>query len=228
MTISRFLSLIACCLLFVKLPVAAQTATTQSRPAAEQAARALECPDPAAKVACHSFQELLAAKDEDLMYTLRRRLQDGNGQVFVCFRPREDVFFLLWYGEPEDQEWTKETGTFTAPGTAELLQFKNGIFEHGGESAWASGKWRSVDRKSSDAKFESEELASEGGSRGEIDVDGGTVTVSHSLEKVAGSAAQYSFRLQKSTGRFTETFTTPNTPESQITGRCVKWNPNPH
>ena len=75
------------------LPAPAQTEITKSSPRTEKTAGAMECPDSAAKAACHSFQELLAANDEDLMYTLNGRLKDTRGYVFICFRPREDVFF---------------------------------------------------------------------------------------------------------------------------------------
>lgn len=205
-------------------PTPAQTGITRSNQKTEKTAGTMDCPDPDARVACRSFQELLAAKDEDLMYNLKPAM----GQVFICFRPKEDVFFLLRGSDPDDERWEKKerSAIFTQSSAVELSRFKNGVFDHGGESAFARGEWSSTDKGRTNATFANEDFASEGGSKGEIEIDGGTVTVSHSLEKMGGNGAQYSFKLQKSTGRFTETFTAPNTPEHQVVGRCLKWNPN--
>jgi hypothetical protein len=182
----------------------------------------MECPDSDANVACHSFQELLVAKDADLMGTLR------CCQTFICFRPKEDVFLLLRGSEPEEGLWEKNEkfAAFTYMSAIELLRFKNGIFDHGGESAFARGQWRSSDKTPGTASFTGESI-SEGNSKGQIDVEGATVTVSHSFENRNGSNTLYSFKLQKSTGRFTETFAAPNFPDNQVAGRCLNWNPKP-
>jgi len=222
MTLLRPFSFITFLVVLAASLTPAQTKITRSGPKTEKAAGTIECPDPDAKAACHSFQELLAAKDEDLMYNLKPVM----GQVFICFRPKEDVFFLIRGSYPDDERWERKERSviFTQPGAVELLRFKNGVFDHGAESAFARGEWRSTDKGRTNATFASEDFASEGGSTGEIEIEGGTVTVSHSLEKIAGSSGHYSFKLQKSTGRFTEILTAPRTPENQVVGRCLKWN----
>ena len=83
-----------------------------------------------------------------------------------------------------------------------------------------------MEKGGSNATFASEESESEGGLKGEIEIDGGTVIVSHAFKNSGGSTTQYSFKLQKSTGRFTETFTAPETPDNQVVGRCLRWNPD--
>lgn len=190
---------------------------------AQQTGSTMECPDPEAKIACHSFQELLVAKDADLLYNLKSTM----GQRFVCFRPKEDVFFVLRGTEPDDEPWEKQqpnSVVVVQSGAVELVRFKNGVFDHGGESAFGRGEWRRADKTKANAVFVSQSIASEGGAGGEIEVDGGTVTISHPLDKTLGMGVHYSFKLQISTGRFVELFTAPNIPDKEVAGRCLRWN----
>ncbi len=64
-------------------------------------ARRDACPDSDAALACHSFQELIAAGD--FMGDFAQK-----DHVLTCFREKEDVFFNLWFVEPDQTRWQQE------------------------------------------------------------------------------------------------------------------------
>jgi hypothetical protein len=58
----------------------------------KEKARTTGCVDPAATLACRSFQELLAGNDSDLMDDFATK-----EHVYICFRPKEDTFLDIYF-----------------------------------------------------------------------------------------------------------------------------------
>lgn len=180
----------------------------------------LGCPDRQSSRACKSFQELIAAKDEDLVSAIPPK---RAGHAYICFRQKEDVFFVLWYSDPEDTHWEKASTSFTQFGAVELQRFKHGVYEHGAESAYASGLWRKVSETTSLSPIFEGKSISEGSPKddqGSIEIEGGTIAISHLFEDPERGLTHYKFLLQRSTGRFVETFSGAKW-ESTNSGRCT-------
>src|SRR4030081_1303952 len=77
-------------LLAIMVTILAQSKTSKSR-----ALPRVSCPEVRATAACHSFQELYASRDPELLDEL------SKGHDYVCFLPtNEDVFYVVWFTGP--------------------------------------------------------------------------------------------------------------------------------
>ena len=64
--------------------------------------------------------------------------------VFTCFRKNEDVFFNLWFFEPEVPGWqqeNKQSPILTESGSAAFDYYKQGVWDFN-FSVGGGGKWR--------------------------------------------------------------------------------------
>jgi hypothetical protein len=179
-------------------------------------ARTMGCPDPDAAAACHSFGESLAANDVDLMDDFATK-----DHVYICFRTKEDVFLTLWFSEPVQLAWQRDAqkSAFTQISGVGLALYKNGIWD--GDEVTALGRWETFDPESYATfygKFESSV------SKGEVHIDHTAVTVQESYQNKADSETTHTFTLQRSTGRFTETYqweSLGKTQRKEYSGRCL-------
>jgi hypothetical protein len=73
-------------------PARAQTAAKQKSTVKSKPSEAVPgvCPDSDAMLACKSFRQLLDAHDTDLLDSIKPT-------SYVCFRPKEDRFFVFRY-----------------------------------------------------------------------------------------------------------------------------------
>jgi len=114
-------------------------------------AQRVACPDAAAAIACHSFQELLTAGDYMGDFSEKDR-------AFTCFREHEDVFFNLWFSEPEAPGWQREderSPIFTHFGSAAFDYYKQGVWDFS-MSVGGMGKWSYLFPKNCDYNCKAE------------------------------------------------------------------------
>ena len=192
----------------------------------EKKAHVAHCTDPDATVACHSFQELLAAKDADLMDDFATRTD-----VYVCFRPKEDAFFELWFNTPGEGAWMEgghDSGVFTQSKGAELALYEGGIYDED-QSVDVVGEWSSFGKEPGYATFEgchngrARCQSEEDQGKGKIYVNQTHIIVSDSFKNKTGEETNHTFTVQRSTGRFTETYEFKIGKAQQIkySGRCL-------
>ena len=141
---------------------------------------------------CRSFNEMIEGHDKTV-------LQSTSDDSYACFRPDDDVFFLISFHQA-----TSEKGTVPLVG---YHLFKKGVLD---DSRVAYGKWT----KQSDGSVDFEETKPPPSEQlvfnAHSSVTEGNVTFSYSFENMAGKKTEYSVKIQRSTLRFVETYQWPN------------------
>src|SRR5947209_17377497 len=69
---------------------------------------------------CKSYNEMVVANDKDLLSWLK------ENSSFVCFRPEEDVFFLLGYSNSSYAEFQQVGSVYEEMATVYYSRYKNG------------------------------------------------------------------------------------------------------
>jgi hypothetical protein len=190
-------------------------------------ARRAACPDADAAAACRSFQELIAAGD--FMGDFAEK-----DHVVTCFRKKGDVFFNLWFIEPDETGWQQENPTgrgLTQSAVAAFDYYKEGVWSFN-LSVGVSGKWKyipagpvcdSTCRKEATSGNSNYDGHNNGGDT--IRIDNERAVLSESFDNRSGSRTTHEVIVQLSTGRFSERYTSPGisgvdeTEES--TGHCL-------
>ena len=141
---------------------------------------------------CRSFNEKIAGHDKTV-------LQSTSDDAYACFRPGDDVFFLISFHQA-----TSEKGTVPVVG---YHLYKKGVLD---DFQVAYGKWT----KQSDGSFDFEETkpppSEQAVFNAHSSITEGNVAVSYSFENMAGKKTGYSVKVQRSTLRFVETYQRPN------------------
>ena len=94
-------------------------------------AQQFDCPSDASSAACHSYKELLAARDKQVA---------SDYVVFTCFDKFEDRFFLINAESPVFQEKINDGKAHTEQGFVGLITFVNGV-EDDSALPYAFGDW---------------------------------------------------------------------------------------
>jgi hypothetical protein len=190
-------------------------------------ARRDACPDADATLACRSFQELIAAGD--FMGDFAQK-----DHVLTCFRKKEDVFFNLWFIEPDETRWQQENTTdrtLTQSDMAAFDYYKQGVWSFN-LSVGAYGKWKYIPagpvcnatcRKEATSGHSKYDGHNDSGDS--IRIDNERAVLSESFNNKTGSRTTHEVIVQLSTGRFTERFTWPKSSgvdeTEESTGRCL-------
>lgn len=163
-----------------------------------------------------------------------------KNHAFTCFRKREDLFFNLWFSEP-DGTWQKEN-----PAAPTLTQFGSAAFDYYNEGVWdnnlsagGTGKWKYLppgpicDAKclkvatSGNSAYEEQwdGETDDNKPRGSIRIDNERAVLSESYNNKSGSRTTHEVIVQLSTGRFTERYMWPKSggidETEESTGRCL-------
>ncbi len=195
-------------------------------------ARRDSCPDADATLACRSFQELLAGGDFMGDFAEKEH-------AFTCFRKNEDMFFNLWFTEPDEPEvWEQENPkdrTLTHYGYAAFDWYKQGVWSFN-LSVGVYGKWRYFPAGPvCDAKCRKEATSGNSKYEGHNDI-GGSIRINNDqalltepYNNKAGTRTTHEVIVQLSTGRFTERYTWPKSngidQTEESTGRCLVLTP---
>lgn len=211
----------------------AASAKSQSSPTKAAAPKArtrttFECPDPEAKQACKSYEELLRAKDTSLP-------SDG----YVCFRKNADEFFVFSFTKPyfrkrwdAEEKQTVIDSDYTPSGAGSVRTYTNGIEDDNSmPSFFFSGKWQAMPsfsaKQAIDSAFTSDTINFKKQSDDEKDVgisiSDDQINVSYKYESKLGDTTVYTLAVQRSTGRFSESFQKDNEklPFLQNLGYCI-------
>ena len=175
---------------------------------------------------CTSYNEMVAKQDKDLMGALK------NGTTLVCFRPGEDVFFLISHNRPGDGDFSKSPNpnTLHAFGFLAYDRYKDGVLDY---DAWLIGDWTKSKLLDVPASF----VAADKGTNANAIVTETEIAYSYTFENLSHTKTNYSVQVRESTLRFSETYTfpdlpTPNTPraatpsetQANYTGHCAEFN----
>jgi hypothetical protein len=172
-----------------------------------------------------SFDELVAAKDKDILYFLH-----SANPTYFCFMPDEDEFTILTYTLPHPNSWIplkKDGSSFPAVNdyhTFAFVQYRDGLSY---SSRHGTFHWVKYFSDSDPASTESKDMLGEKFPF-ELTVNGEEADVAFSFENEGNTITRYSLVIQQSTKRFVRTLSTgdPNNPAIHgqsftVAGRCI-------
>lgn len=187
--------------------------------------RTAQCPDSAATTACESFKEMVAGDDSDLMNDFATK------NVYVCFRPEEDVFFEVWFSEPDPWSWHKPTdedeqkgpaGNYAQFGSAGITYYEAGVGD-AYKSIGLSGLWAYASFGPTADQSELKALATSRNSlflarndKQRFEVQRSRFEGSENYENQSETETKHTVTVQLANGRFTETY------EVQPSGTAIK------
>lgn len=155
---------------------------------------------------------MVTSKDTELISQIT-----SAQQVYVCFRPAEDVFMLFDFNEPGVLQYHKTAeGYFEAYGHIFYKRYKDGLLE---ESRTATGTWLKAGVEDS-GDFITPDKNQVHSSIGDSEV-----SVTYEFPNLHHTITNYSVSLRRSTLRFSEEYTFPQTPI--VTKKGVKQDPPP-
>jgi hypothetical protein len=173
------------------------------------AADSFVCPDPRAKLACSSYSELRKAHDPSL---------EGFAKepTYICFREELDQFFLITFNRPvyAKTHWNQglkqsvPDDDATGAGFGYATAFDNGVGSNGTmPDLFFTGVWRPLLGGSAFTATAISNNAIEDGKPSPITIDESQVTVSnYKYANTSDKTILYNLTIQRSTGRFTESF----------------------
>jgi hypothetical protein len=186
------------------------------------------CPDPEAKKACESYQELKKAKDPSLE-------NDFYGISFVCFRPAVDQFFLLSFRQPPPpvRHWDKDlekmaiSDTASARGGGDVTTYDKGIVAGSIVPNFRFlGTWTYLELDKVETFFNSVttvKTQDDYGIHHTVRIDESRIDIIASYINPQGKLVDYALAIQRSTGRFSEKFHQEDDkiPFIDRDGRCI-------
>jgi hypothetical protein len=219
--ILTFLIIVASCL--------CQSTSTAKKPAQKTEPHprsSFVCPDPEAKSACKSYEELLLAHDSALPL-----------RGYVCFRKKEDDIFTISFSKPYFQtRWDPELKkSVTDPdqkiyGNGVAQTYRDGVQDSSVmPSVIFGGKWAPFGwgDSSEGGIFVSDTMNFKAQDEKDTDtgvsIDGIQLVIGYKYKNKFDKGMTYSLTIQRSTGRFSEYFQeeSEKIPSTQGTGYCV-------
>ena len=151
---------------------------------------------------CTSYNEMITVRDKELMNTLTHQ-----EDTFVCFKPSQDMFFLLSYSTPRYESFVKAgTGsTYEALGPLFFATYKTGVLDEGHMIA---GKWVKLSRDAQVPLFQPVSVT-ETGTISDVEVG-----IEYQFTNLSHMTTRYSVYVRRSTLRYAETYTWDNPPTS--------------
>lgn len=143
---------------------------------------------------CKSFNEMLAAGDKDILNST-----SGRQDSLICFRENDDLFLILSFSRPDHFLPQKETGFVHSFAWVAYERYKGGQYE---DALFWDGSW--IKWKDTGNDYGALEVKGEPGST--LYIDSSEASVSYAFLNLGKTTTHYSFRIRRSTLRFTETF----------------------
>ncbi len=189
------------------------------------------CPDPDAGQACKSYQELVKAKDAGLYE-----------DAYYCFRKKQDQFFFVWFSKPYFRKhWDSENKRMwpdkdaTSAGRGSAGTFTNGVEDYSAmPRLFFNGTWLpwALSGQADTGLFSSTSVNHAEHKDGDpvvVTIDDTQFSITGlKYQNTVGKAIRYNLTIQRSTGRFTESFSealqgdeTKQVPFAESTGRCI-------
>jgi hypothetical protein len=183
----------------------------------------LVCPDAEAQQACRSYQELLKAKDTGL----------PADKAYICFRKKVDEFFVVSFFTPYFRKhWDQELKQMVAdqsqrPGYGLAQTYKDGVLSLSVTPALVfSGQWQPIPYSESGI-FVSDRINTMKQDQNDanvgVSIDESQVSIGYKYKNKNDKTTQYTLTIQRSTGRFTESFLeeAEKVPFLEGTGYCA-------
>lgn len=172
----------------------------------------VNCSEAQTSKACSSFKQLLEAKDTELLDSL------SSPTSYVCFRPNEDAFLIFHVNAPMGLWETLKSGRERQHNWQVLGDFRNGILYH---TATIGGEWNRYHfgKELTEPTFTSSDEEYNKGAT--VNIDAVEAFVEYPFQNQNSGTTQYSLKIRRSTGRFTETFWINNVSVSENSGTCL-------
>ena len=188
---------------------------------------AFTCPDPLAAESCKSFKELYEAGDEGVtLYAL---------QGYACFRQNEDQFFVLTLNRPSFRMHYDRDSKSIVPdddGTASGIGFISGYSKGVRDTSIMpiykfTGDWTPFGPRLTATKINGEDIPDP--THNGLWVDAEQINAVWRFKNRFDKDVGYQLSIQRSTGRFTETYTEnpSKVPFVEEHGRCSHLPPPP-
>ena len=176
------------------------------------------------KAACKSYNELVSAKDSELLTLLKMH------NTYVCFREDEDLFNVIALDTPAPGRFTKvsaKSALYQAGETSVILfeRFKKGQSD---DNQLIFGKWTKLGE---DALPYFSTPANQSPS---LNVSDSEITYFEEFKNVGGGSTKYTFQIRRSTMRASEIFqwqtppkdakSNPNRGDNEFEGHCITFN----
>jgi len=210
----------------------AQTASAPKKPATKSssyAAASFVCPDPEYEQACKSYEELLKARDAAVTPAA------GNTR-FVCFRKKTDEFFVIYFSTPIfSKKWDEQLQQLvvdpgaTDQGFGAVHTFVDGVLEVSAAPSmsftgkWIAGYYGGGSFVSNMINFKKQD---ETNPESSVVIDDSQIAIQSTYKSKVETKVKYTLTIQRSTGRFSETFLreSEQIPFAENVGRCVEGN----
>lgn len=154
---------------------------------------------------CKSYNEMIVKKDKELMEFI-----ENESDVYVCFRPGEDVFLFLGFKTPGDAKFRMgSSGYLEANGQTVYFRYSGGVME---DSKIGNGVWTKFAVKGGPAFFTRE------GSEVRSSISDSEFSVAYTFPNLSHKTTNYSVSVRRSTLRFSEQYTFPQPPATSKRG----------
>lgn len=161
-----------------------------------------DCSAMASISACNSFNEMLKARDSEILAYL-----DGNGvKTYVCFRSNEDLFLVISFREPSQYLWVPDklhSHFFKQRGVVTAAEYRGGVMEDYRPAFVTWGKLGEDDENPTATPDRKTRLDSR---VAEANVDHDEITTSYSFTNYKNGITDYILRIRRATKRFVEDF----------------------
>jgi hypothetical protein len=152
---------------------------------------------PYASAGCQSYNEMLAKGDKDLLGLI------NGSHAFACFKPDEDVFFVVSLIEPYPSEYTARSGAspnnLQSTGSFSYARFKNGV-QDGANTL--TGLWRKFKLTNVTTFSAKDEQSTTHAAANDTEI-----SFDSSLRGPSNTRTTYALKIRRSTLRFSETYT---------------------
>jgi hypothetical protein len=190
------------------------------------------CPDPEAKKACASYEELKRANDPTL-----KEFLSSSGRAFICFRKNVDEFFLIRFDWPTylsqrhfDRDLKKMVinDDATQTGYVHTVTFDNGIDNSVRVPGFTfKGTWTYFDESLGASFFQGRnifEKSDEDTSASPLSITNYQLEIDdYKYQNGENKTVHYNLTIQNSTGRYSESFRIEDEkiPFIDRPGRCL-------
>jgi hypothetical protein len=151
---------------------------------------------------CQSYNEMVAKGDKDLLGLI------NGSHVFACFKPDEDVFFIVSLVEPYPSEYTARSrasaNELQSTGIFSYARFKNGVQD---DANTLTGLWKEVKLTRVATFSAKDEQSATHAAANDTEISYG-----NSVRSPDNTYTVYALQIRRSTLRFSETYTASEAP----------------
>jgi len=176
------------------------------------------CPDPESGKSCVSLQEMLNAKDKEILSWL----EGTSDYTYACFSRKEDSFFLVGFTVPTSKSnWHTENGFASVTNIFNYNQYKDGVTS---SNRFVPITWLRLENESAEDATASPYQPPNDTTppKYQVSINNSEIEFSYSYDNVGGTTTDWDLKLRRSTLKYVVTFGVKSD-HSQFTetGSCV-------